>query len=306
MKHLLLTLLAVSCATAEGEKRDPIKKPEPSFGLLSKADAYGIWATSLMDENGWLPFSCDGVGFNSLYYAIYGGDEPLLALDEEGRLWRHWKKDCLATKKSKSTISADMVVMWLVYVLEQNKLPELEKFISKSEKTGWKIGDHDGSVEGLSRIHLVKYPQVISLLYKVRKHLGGKGHKYWEKVPQDWLAKKSYPGHILAWRAWIVAKIQGKMPNAAINALKKQVEYNPKNALYLAMISRYDANYSCPEAILLLESLFPSDRLPTNQDRCSDYLWQRDLGPDYEPCGGHKAHTGLDLIVATAICEGRI
>lgn len=300
MRFFLLIFL-FSCGP---EKADSMPS-NPQEKLESKLDLYIELSLKSSDEKGWVDFSCDSVGFNSLLYAVLGGDNALASLDHTGRLWRKWQKTCLKEGKSKATISLDMVVLWLVYVQKHNKWGELNDFIDKMHASNGKIGDHDGSTDGLSRVHAYKTPQVVALAHHVKSQLGGNSSN-WQRIDQDWSPKYSYPGHILAWRAWIYAHAKGGMPRKAIDALKKQVEWNENNGLYRAMLSRYDSGYTCPVDILLNEKYFPSDRLPESKDRCSDYLWQRDLGPDYEPCNKGKVHTGLDFIVAAAICTGRL
>lgn len=298
MKFLLPIFLLMSCGTVE-------KKTEAEeFSLNSKFDLYANLTKEMEDENGWLNFHCDSVGFNSLYMTVAGGRNVLLALDSTGRLWRTVEKQCLKKRKSKSTISLDMVVMWLHWVWENKAWAELNSFIDKMEASNGKIGDHDGSADGLSRIHMYKNPQLMSLVYRVKWRLGGNKHWSVDKISQSWDPKYGFPGHLLALRAWLYQKINwGKMPSGALKALRKQSEWNPENALFKAMLSVYDSNYKCPTDILSNEQYFPKDRLPTTRDRKTPYLWERDLGSDYKPKSGKSVkHTGLDFMIAASIC----
>jgi hypothetical protein len=64
-----------------------------------------------------------------------------------------------------------------------------------------------------------------------------------------------------------------------------------------------DGNQQQAIDILLDESLFPSDRLPTARDnRCEEYLWQRDDDPkDWGPCDSDRVHDGVDFLFAAYI-----
>jgi hypothetical protein len=89
--------------------------------------------------------------------------------------------------------------------------------------------------------------------------------------------------------------------------LRRYVEESPRNALMHALYHKYkDGDQSKTIAILMDETLFPSDRLPHPKDRCEEYLWQRDdLPKDWQPCDKQGVHDGVDFLLA-AFVAGQI
>lgn len=319
MKFFILLIAFTACGSSvDVGHEEGVETPYPE--VAEKFDLYFEQALSLTDEEGFVTAACDSLLFTSLLYAFVVGDGqdiPMKAMDDTGRLWRTWERSCLRTYLetgqggSRATISLDMVLGWLIWVKAHGKWWELNRFIDYMESVGGKIGDHDGTPTGLSRIHVYKTPQFHALLYHLRKNLGGNGH-WTTQSPihvQSWDPKYSYPGHLQSLRALLWAKMFGKVPQRVIDVLKQQLEWNPKNALYQALLHKFGQPYECPVKILMDERLFPNDRLPTTHERCSGYLWERDPGKDYEPCRTDEepeVHPGVDFIVAAGICLGRL
>jgi hypothetical protein len=95
-----------------------------------------------------------------------------------------------------------------------------------------------------------------------------------------------------------------------LRTLKDYAENHPRNALFQALYHKFtDGVQDVAIETLLDESLFPADRLPTEQDRYTHYLWQRDDSEDWKPCGSAERrceglkHAGIDLMLVVKILE---
>jgi len=100
--------------------------------------------------------------------------------------------------------------------------------------------------------------------------------------------------------------MRGGISEADYELLRIYQNESPNNALIKALYHKYkDGNQDETIAILLNTSLFPEDRLPNAKDRCEEYLWQRNPGPDWQPCDSNKIHDGVDFLFA-AFVAGQI
>lgn len=302
MRYFVVAIILFSCSTSTPSKEQKTVSEE----LKEKFDRYRVLAIATTDSEGFVKQSCDSLLFTSLLYSLTDFSLiPMKAMDNTGRLWRTWRKTCLKEGRSKSTISPDNIIPWLIWAKKHDRWHELNRFIDYAESVGFKVGDHDGSADGISRVHLMRTPQVIALMYRLRENLGGNG-SYWTKVPQTWDPKYSFPGHLLSLRVLLWGLMYGNIPGDAVNALRKQIEWNDRNAMFKAILFKYGHREECPYEDLFDENLFPADRLPSKSNRCTPYLWERDPGGDYEPCPGDEVHPGVDFLIAAGICLGEI
>lgn len=102
--------------------------------------------------------------------------------------------------------------------------------------------------------------------------------------------------------------MHGGVSDVEMAVLRDQAARQHRNALFQAFLHKFtDGDQQTAIAVASDEKLFPSDRLPTSCDRSASYLWERDVGPDWEPgavpC---KVWSGTDLIFLVAILSGQI
>lgn len=139
-------------------------------------------------------------------------------------------------------------------------------------------------------------PGIVLLIQELLGHFG---------VLEATELKQGFEKHLDAIFIMTSALKRGVISEVDFDTLKKYSEKSPKNALFKALYHRYkDGDQSETVSILLDESLFPSSRLPTTDDRCEEYLWQRDEVPkDWEPCAGGKVHDGVDFLIAAWVAK---
>ena len=72
----------------------------------------------------------------------------------------------------------------------------------------------------------------------------------------------------------------------------------PENALFSYVLHKYsDGDFSAAITTLMDEKLFPANRLPCAKDRKEQYLWQRELGSDWQPNpGSSEEFPGCDFL----------
>ena len=97
----------------------------------------------------------------------------------------------------------------------------------------------------------------------------------------------------------IIGKIRGKITANLYRTLRANRDRVPENALFQYAFAKFsDRNMGKVFEVMENERYFPSDRLPTTADRCTDYLWQRESSTDWNACNDRdvKEHPGLDYL----------
>lgn len=102
-------------------------------------------------------------------------------------------------------------------------------------------------------------------------------------------------------------QLYGGISDGSVKTIIDQSKREPNNLLYQAMASRF-AGGNVGEVAEKLLAKFPSDRLPTSDDWCTPYLYQRDerggSNPDWLPCPERKeTHPGTDYLFASWVLQ---
>lgn len=279
MLRLFIILLLVSCS-----KHEPKKPTQVNPDVVVKAELYKSLYKGWAHQGG-----CDSLGFTSLCKLSGGCGEAVIsdAEGEPGRWYRNPGKECYPNN-SKSDISKDMFIMLLPYLYASGDKQNIQEIYDYGQKNGWVMGRGY-----LSRTYLT--PPIVLLLQQM---LGLWG----VETPTKEVTKAGFEKHLDAIyliNKWMVNKSIDSLQLAQIKQYKDE---NPSNALMQAIYHKFtDGDQSDAIAILLDESLFPRDRLPTAKDRCEEYLWQRDYGDDWKPCDSDKVHDGVDYLVAAYV-----
>jgi hypothetical protein len=280
MMHYILTiLLIVSCAK---QKAKDTKQRSPE--VAAKAELY----KSLHKE--WAHDKCDSLGFTALCKLSGGCSEAdiMQAEAEPGRWYRSPEHDCYDLGQSKSDISKDMLMMLFPYLYATGDKQNLREI--------YEYGKANGNVMGrgpLSRTFMT--PPMVLLLQRL---IGINVSEFPNSSKE--VAKAGYEKHLDAIDLLTKGMLGGGLDQIQYEEIRKYADANPKNALFVALYRKYrDGNQQQAIDILLDESLFPSDRLPTSADRCEEYLWQRDNNPsDWGPCDKAQTHDGVDFLIA--------
>jgi len=284
MKYLLAIMLLVSC-----KKHAQVDPREKNETIASKAELY----KSL--HKGWAHDKCDSLGFTALC-KLSGGCAEANVFDAEGepgRWYRSPEKDCLDKGESRSDISKDMFVMLFPYLWNAHDKDAMVRIQAYGRANNWMMGRHDGSLDGLSSVFMV--PGLSLFLGEMISGV--------RTDQSDIPVNSGFAAHLDV-IFWITqAMVRGEITTLNYERLRVMTERQPRNALFQAAYHRFkDGDMTKAIAILLDEGLFPSDRLPTQSDRCEEYLWQRDDKPkDWDPCLGEKVHDGVDFLFAARV-----
>lgn len=308
LRFLVLLALLVGCGPLK-KKHDDNPTSSPTDILIAKRNIYAALSNDQGDKYGYVHEKCDSVGFTSLCKSARGcAKADIFASEDNGRWYRSPSHDCFPAE-SKSSISKDMFIMLFHYVWElgktdkeraRNALVRLEAY---GKAHDWVMGDPSDTVEGASRVLLT--PTLISMVYDMLDRL--KMVQPTLGIFEDVGINKGFQAHLDVLRIYLTGQIYNAINDLDLRVLKGQVEREPGNALFQAVLHRYtDGDQTRAIELLLDESHFPSNSLPTSVQHCTEYLFQRDSGGgDWAPCPDEgKTHSGTDFIFAARVIIG--
>jgi hypothetical protein len=274
---ILVTIVLFSCQKRQ-ENKPSIVQPL----IAQKAELY----KSL--HKGWAHDKCDSLGFTSLCKLAGGCSEAdvMQAEGEPGRWYRSPEKDCYDLGQSASDISKDMLTMLFPLLYRTGDKQNLQEIYDYGKANGWVMGRGPYS-------RTLMTPSMVAFLQELLGQFG------LEMMPTDNKVKQGYEKHLDAIHVLTASFKRGGIIPSDYETMRKYTDESPRNALFQAIYHRFkDGNQQPTIDILMDETLFPSDRLPTTADRCEEYLWQRDGGSDWLPCDKGKTHDGVDFLFA--------
>lgn len=271
-----------------------IDKQERYLDLLKTSD--------LVDQHGFITTDhCDTVLFSAL--AAIGGlgegnpDYLLAARDENGQWFRRPAKDCLKKGKANSTISRDMfmgIILWATY---HERLDILEDIRSYGVKRDWIMGEAN-SVDGATKINFTQ--NIIYQLENAIVFLGGNRNHHFTNTTRYTSKTAGYQSHLQALAMILEDKTEGGLSPDAIDVIKVFYKNNPQNSLFIYLHEKFvEHNSDFPKTRANLEGRFyPEDRLPTNRDRKTPWIPERDAEGNYhqQTDGEEVIHTGGDFL----------
>ena len=306
MKFLIIFCLTLSCTHLKSYYEPKATTNQVSL-LQQKADLYlRLSEEQSKDRAGW-PRGCDGLLWASLF-RISGGDIDLHDAESErdaGRWYRTPEQNCFKDGRSASTISRDMLTGLALALWETEDKDAIDRLLSYGKKKHWIMGDAKDLETIIGRT--LMSPQLVSTYYQIRHKLGGE-KVFAQNIPLVLGNVTGYKRHLNLLHLYIRASIKGRIDGVQLRYLKRVIKDQPQNALAQAIYHKFnDGNQSVAISILMDETLFPAQSLPNNHDhRCSDYLWQRDFGSNWEPCKEREfeTHNGIDFLFVAHIIFG--
>ena len=321
---LLIPLFILSCGLFQKKDNKPQITIQPVEVIRAKADRYKALAVGLEAENGVLPqFKCDSLLFQSFYELSTDGDLDMSIYEgDPGQWFRSPSHDCFyrdvigepVRNGSKTTISRDMFLGFFTYILFHRDLDAAESILTfgRNAQPRFFMGDGVNFLERETRTHL--RPSIRGTLYHLIAALGGEDNPR-KNVPYLPSATvNGYQLHLMVTHTLLRGLILDGVSDKELAVLKKATDKQPENAYYHAVYHLFkDGDQSRAIQILLDESLFPADRLPSGQDRCSDYIFQRDDDrgdpdpdkDDWKPCsdGSNETHPPVDFLWTVRVIE---
>jgi len=314
----LICASCVGCGYFGKKDNKPQDTIQPLEELRKKAALYTKLTRELEDKDGVLShFRCDSLLFQSIYEVSTDGDLDLTLYEgAPGQWFRTKAHDCILWNGSKfvsngstTTISRDQIIGLLTWIWDRQDLEMLKRLVAFGRKAEprWWMGQGLNVIERESRTNL-RGPLLGTMMQMLYK-LGGEDDPA-RKFPYGPTGKKNgYQQHLEVTHTYLRGQIFGGVSDLELTALKRAAERHPTNAVYSG-VYHYFKDGDQTNAIKMLEdeSLFPTNRLPTEKDRCSDYIFQRDDDrddpdpdkDDWKPCadGDDDVHPGVDFLWA--------
>lgn len=291
---LLILLMLISCKqyVKDNNPMDPISAiPEH---IQQKAKLYRELGQVAYDERGLYNhggkigdsalFSCLGMMARQTSFDVN------LLFTQEGKPLRH---PDIKPDISKTPISKDMVsgILWCLKVLDNPVALELiDKMINYGRANtflaNWNfcseqdVKDYDINLKD-SAGRCIMVPAIMKDTHRVAIKLGRDCDVKCKLAMQVGInipnAPKGYKGHLAALTTTRNGLIEGAINDNSLKALKELSDREPNNGIYSAAYHRFtDGDQSWTWEILGNEKIFPSDRLASNTEYCTDYLFQRD------------------------------
>lgn len=287
----LIFLLLLACGN--GEKTKPVEPTPSPIELLQ--DKYDLYLTLQTDS---FRDDCDGLLYRSLA-TVAGNTHINISEHYKQPLWyRSPDNDCSHT----TTISRDMMIGLFWHFWRFKDVLQAETMLNYAWDHGGKMGNGDPRV--------MMSPSLYNTLYYIVKRLGGSGKNSTLPVESGWDKDlRGYQAHIQHLHILLRAEIEGYVEQKERLVIETAYNREPMNALFAYAYAKYiSSNFEPVIAILLDINHFPNDRLPTNENHCEPWLWQREFSvlKDWMPCDTIEEHTGADfLFIAKLVLESQ-
>lgn len=288
----LLALFFGACGPKKEASKN-MSSEEKLAALYQKADLYRQLISQVQGEDGFIESeSCDSLLFSSLA-AASGVSINLLAAEESPGRWLRRPAslpECYANGLSRSTISRDQLLGVLWWAYRTRNAPALERLWTYGQARDWFMGD-----DAVGGSHTLLTP-IVPLLSRLRNNLNSKQmDPFWSSIPlvsEGDQSKRGFEAHLQVLQLLLDKKFRNGYSPLALTTIMRQAQRQPGNPLF-----QYAAgNVSGAVDILLEENIWPADRLPESSDRYSPWVLERDVGPDWQPGGEPKKHSGADLL----------
>ena len=323
IKYILIGMIT-ACSYNPFAKNEPNDTGSPMRDqLIKKYNVYkGLYGTRLDKYN---MIAGPGKTGDSLLFSCLGEYATGIRVDlestitPEGRPLRHPE---ISPEISKTPISRDMVIGLMFCLINRpssEALPILEKLISFGRSNFWDLcGDaEEYNISAGYRLGRCQMNDaVLSTIFEMAKLKGfdcDAGCKTITSIDITNILsgenKEAYVRHLYSIHVYIRAKIMGFARTVAVKSVESHFEKEYNNGIYGAVSAKYGSVH--PDKVyhlLLNEDYFPNKRLPTSEEFCTHYLYQRDqFGVDYKdwvPCTEgteYEVYDGVDFLLASKI-----
>lgn len=311
-KNFLFAMLALSLASGCKDRNDG-NKPNPGVedaALLAKYDLYLERQSDHDDENGFITHECDDLLFSGLVGSLDCDRLKIAsARDPDGRWFR---RPLPEGRECQRETSRDMFYGVIAYAKNCGDIELLKQVRAYGREHINAVGAWRMAPEGDGRQLIL--PDQQALIGETIGSMGGEAgfEKDFPRPVSDSVV--GFNAHLQTLAILQYGKAKTGITTSDLAALRFQAKRQPRNPLFQAAVYRYspdaaerDSSKTAALAMLLDESFFPAENLPTSANYCTDWLTQRDDEPgDWTPCPEEgKTHTGGDFLFAAAVLIGR-
>ncbi len=272
------------------------------MNLHNKIKLYKKWVEVHQDDNGFINTDeSDSLLFSGLLNTATN-DVVLAAAMLDGNWYRRPTQypEPYKAGESKSTISRDMLLGLMIGAwFDRDDRDWVFKTITSKALRSF-------GIMGRGYPSRTFIGSLVGTAAEAEYQCGGKNHRLLRKVPY-YLPKNvvGFEAHLAVLHVYLREQLGLIDRDAAQQYYMHHAERQPLNPLFLALSGQFIA----AEAILMDESLWPANRLPTTLDRREPWLLQRDFGNDWCPVllhgkgdQGHE-HNGADFIFCATLLE---
>ena len=266
---LLLLLLPTGCGAPDYT---------PTLELRQQRADYLEWVKPLQGVSKFISTDrCDSL-LHSALLAAGGAEVDVLAAREPSGRWLRRPvglPECLASGESRSTISRDQLIGVMTWAIMGERRDVLEALWDFGKSRDWKMGDSDGTIEGISRIYLS--PNLIGTLAQAIYVMGGADHPERFMRLRITTPNEGFRRHLDLLDIMMRDRLgidRTALDIVFIEAYRRELRDNP---LVQFLAGRY------VEAERLLLHFHPIDRLPNSSETCGGLAWEHDI---IESCPG--------------------
>jgi len=253
------------------------------FYLMEMAKVQGV--EGFIETNG-----CDAVMFSGLAMAS-GLDVNLFAAEgQPGQWFRTPDHECYDNAGSGSDISRDMLIGIMFALWSRTDSVNFQNLYDWGESHDWYMGR--GAID-------VTY-FTPNLRNTLKALLGKKmDAEFWVDPQTD------HQRHVVALNIILRGEATGSVPKEALGIVQHFATKEPKNALFQYALARFgDGNQQKTLDILRNKVWFPMETLPTSNDRCMRWMWERTLSDsNISPCEPFVTHSGADFTFLVWLLE---
>ncbi|SMF03248.1 hypothetical protein [Pseudobacteriovorax antillogorgiicola] len=276
--------------------------------IAERRSLYLSSADTALDQYGFVE-GCDGLLFSSL--GVVGGLDIDLSQAESqvepGRWYRSAGQDCFDTGRSESSISRDMLIGLAVALLQAQDLSAVERIIAYAEDNNGIIGEASNREDQFGRAFMT--PSLEAIYHELRFRLGGIDSDRRGYIPDLTKGQRGFKAHLQGLGMLLRVQFYGGLFAQDVEILQELANSQDRNSLFLALYGGLtDGDGDAAASALLDTEIFPSDRLPSSEDRCEPYIWQRDQdGDDWQPClEKDLIHPAADFLFVSALLLGEL
>jgi hypothetical protein len=303
----LVSMILNSCwifQEIKGSK--PKKKDDPRISeVREKFDFYLAEIVARQDSHGFIMTDeCDALLFSGLVKAA-GARVNLRAAMDGGRFYRRpLSYTPCYPGFSRSSMSRDMLlgVLWGIWHDQDGAL--LKELLNRLIEDKWILGEGDPAT-------LVVTPALQATIGDLDAQLNKNKHPLLQNYPQAWnTSVTDFRMHLQMLHMELRAQIHGGVTDFEKDIFQFMAQAEPNNALAQALHAKHNTgDFGEALDLLLNETWWPSNRLPTSFDRKEPWLTQRQhkkdgaINPDWLPNTQEDMvrHSGGDYLFAAMI-----
>lgn len=304
MKFIPLLLCLLACAPAE--QKSP-QSPEIPAGLAARAAVYSALLPEVSGPAGFIDSShCDSLQHSALIAAAGAQVDVTAAELAPGRWLRRPASlpECWAAGESRSTITRDQLlgVFWYAWTTKDARI--VHDLWAYGEANKWRMGE--GRFAGVDTFLIYNDILILARLCDALKADCGANHRTWNFFSPIWSgAPVGFERQLDVLRIMLLWEIEGRPSFGAVERLLMHAAEAPWNPLFVAALAARGLADPAQVDQRLEAAGYPTERLPTSDDWCSEWLVETEGGS--KPCPNEgNTHSGGEILFMFRLFGGML